>query len=253
MPNNLFRAPIVVETWSGQALDLTDPINATITFDDIVIPLARMVRYNGAFPEYYSVAEHSILVADLLIEGAPYHDSDGECIEITKSMVVAALLHDAAEAFIGDLIAPIKVRLLSFGALEHGLMRALSARFGFWPIYRNLTCWSLIERADRAARGHELSYRYARRTTGAIESPRIVGMSAKRAADEFRRRLTVASRSQAEDRAADRAAVRRIEHAALADERAEEALAKEERKLRRVLARSAKLGMTATDGQEKTA
>lgn len=80
-----------ITTHSGKFVDLANPQAETINFNDIAVALAREARFNGATSRMYSVAEHSLLVMHLT--PAPYK--------------IYGLLHDAHEAYIGDLTAPV--------------------------------------------------------------------------------------------------------------------------------------------------
>jgi hypothetical protein len=86
-----------IELWSGGFLDLSDPQPSDFRREDIVIGLSNVCRFAGQCRRYYSVAEHSVLVADLM----RYRDAD-------SYEAFAGLLHDAAEAYIGDMTAPLK-------------------------------------------------------------------------------------------------------------------------------------------------
>lgn len=87
-----------VQTVSGIPFDLLDPKPDMVRVDDIAHALSRIVRFNGhTSGEPYSVAHHSMLVADLLASwGAP------------PAIVREGLLHDAAEAYYGDIVSPLK-------------------------------------------------------------------------------------------------------------------------------------------------
>lgn len=143
----IFEQPIRVATYSGATVDLADPVGS-LRPDDVVVPLSRLARFNGAFPGFYSVAEHSLLVADII-----------RSRRIDPRIELAALLHDAAEAFVGDLIAPIKNRLIEFAALEHRVLRWIAREFGFDGIYARPDAWSRIEAADRDALDLEQRFR----------------------------------------------------------------------------------------------
>jgi hypothetical protein len=81
-----------IRTRSGAEVSLFEPRPETINFDDIAISLSRLSRYNGHASVFCSVAAHSILVADLL----------------PTELRLAGLLHDAAEAYLGDIARPLK-------------------------------------------------------------------------------------------------------------------------------------------------
>lgn len=117
-------ADIFVSTISRQRVSLLDPDPRTISLGDIAASLARQCRYNGHVEGFYSVAEHSVYVSRL-IERAGHH----------PKVQMAGLLHDAHEAYIGDITQPVKA-LLERAApsvirhLEERLDRAICARFG---------------------------------------------------------------------------------------------------------------------------
>ena len=102
---------------SGRLLDLTNPEPDQIEIDDIAHGLAHTCRYAGQCDGFYSVAEHSVLVS-----------------YTARSAKLAALLHDAAEAFIGDLPRPLKLLIPQYKIIEMQLERAVFRRFGVaWP------------------------------------------------------------------------------------------------------------------------
>src|SRR5271163_3344729 len=89
---------------SGRRLDLIDPSALDIEIDDIAHGLARVARWNGqtAGPHIFSVAQHTLLVEAVMREQSP---------RIDISWRLAALLHDAPEYVIGDMISPFKAVL----------------------------------------------------------------------------------------------------------------------------------------------
>ena len=86
-----------LQTASGRAFDLLNPSPADVDFDDISLALSRVPRFGGHTRRPYSVAQHSVLVAELLESaGHPGH------------VVLQGLLHDATEAYVMDLPRPLK-------------------------------------------------------------------------------------------------------------------------------------------------
>lgn len=81
---------------------VNDPDPFTISIEAIARGLSRICRFNGHCKRYYSVAQHSIHVSRLVA---------GKTAEATRSLQLWGLLHDASEAYIGDLIRPVKVAL----------------------------------------------------------------------------------------------------------------------------------------------
>lgn len=102
-----------VSTRSGIRLDLRRPTPDMINRLDIAAGLSRQCRWAGQTTEFYSVAQHSCLVAKL----CPGHR-------------LAALLHDAPEAFIGDMARPLKDLCPDFREVEDSLWRAIALAFG---------------------------------------------------------------------------------------------------------------------------
>lgn len=127
---------------SGRRLDLLDPTPVDIELEDIAHGLAFVARWNGQtrgdWP--YSVAEHSLLVENLARRLAP---------RLAPQWLLAALLHDAPEYVIGDMISPVKSAVgPGYGALEERLGAAIHLRFGL-PASLPARIRSLIKRADR--------------------------------------------------------------------------------------------------------
>lgn len=109
---------------SGRRLDLLDPTPVDIEIDDIAHGLAFVARWNGQTEgDYaYSVAEHSLLVERIFTRLEP---------NTTPNWQLAAILHDAPEYVIGDMISPVKAAVgPGYGALDDRLMAAIHIRFG---------------------------------------------------------------------------------------------------------------------------
>lgn len=129
---------------SGRRLDLLDPSPVDVEVEDIAHGLARVARWNGqtAGPLPFSVAQHSVLVEKFCAELRPGWPAKWR---------LAALLHDAPEFVIGDLISPFKAALGGdYKAIERRLMRAVHLRFGL-PADLPEPVERLIKRADRAS------------------------------------------------------------------------------------------------------
>ncbi|WP_299684641.1 HD family hydrolase [uncultured Tateyamaria sp.] len=109
---------------SGRRLDLLDPTPMDVEIEDIAHGLAFVARWNGqTMGDYaYSVAEHSLLVETLFGRVAP---------KAPAKWRLAALLHDAPEYVIGDMISPVKAAVgPGYGALDERLEAAVHIRFG---------------------------------------------------------------------------------------------------------------------------
>lgn len=129
---------------SGRRLDLLDPSPLDIEIEDIAHGLSREARWNGQTSGAwaFSVAQHCLLVEDLTGRLKP---------RLPPRWRLAALLHDAAEYVIGDLISPFKAAVgLDYKAFEKRLMSAVHIRFGLPPILPEDLA-ALIHRADRIA------------------------------------------------------------------------------------------------------
>ena len=127
---------------SGRRLDLLDPTPVDIEIEDIAHGLAFVARWNGQTRGdfAYSVAEHSLLVEDLFGRIAP---------SAPTKWRLAALLHDAPEYVIGDMISPVKAAVgPGYGALDDRLAAAIHLRFGL-PATIPATIKKQIKRADR--------------------------------------------------------------------------------------------------------
>ncbi len=109
---------------SGRRLDLLDPSPLDIEIEDIAHGLAFVARWNGQTrgDHAYSVAEHSLLVEQIFGEMHPKTDMKWR---------LAALLHDAPEYVIGDMISPVKAAVgPDYGHLDDRLTAAIHIRFG---------------------------------------------------------------------------------------------------------------------------
>jgi 5'-deoxynucleotidase YfbR-like HD superfamily hydrolase len=127
---------------SGRRLDLLDPSPLDVEIEDIAHGLAFVARWNGQTrgEHPYSVAEHSLLVEELYGRLAPRAEPRWR---------LAALLHDAPEYVIGDMISPVKAAVgPGYAALDQRLARAVHLRFGL-PGELPGTVKAGIKRADR--------------------------------------------------------------------------------------------------------
>ena len=127
---------------SGRRLDLLDPTPMDIEVEDIAHGLAFVARWNGQTKgDYaYSVAEHSLLVTDIFTAQNP---------NAPVKWQLAALLHDAPEYVIGDMISPVKAAIgPSYGELDDRLTAAIHIRFGL-PAQIPVTIKKQIKAADK--------------------------------------------------------------------------------------------------------
>lgn len=104
--------PCDMETVSGRVINLADPDPSQIDINDIAWSLSRLVRYTGHTIQEipYTVGHHSLFVAQRVEEQLelkyPFKDSDS--VKIKNHIILHALLHDAGEAYTGDLSGPLK-------------------------------------------------------------------------------------------------------------------------------------------------
>jgi uncharacterized protein len=108
-----------MQTFTGRKVDLEYPRPEDIDIRDIAHALSQICRYGGHCHKFYSVAEHSLLVADVI--EANYASF--------KPIELAGLLHDAAEAYLGDLITPLKKILTKETSIEGRWLDVIKERF----------------------------------------------------------------------------------------------------------------------------
>lgn len=123
---------------SGRVFDFSDPRPEMIHFPDIASSLAKIVRFNGHCCDFYSVAQHSCLVSEIIGTDEPH----------TR---LHALLHDAHEAYIGDIISPLKRHLgsVNLKAVESRIDAVIFEAFGLEP--PSLELRQRIKHADLVA------------------------------------------------------------------------------------------------------
>jgi 5'-deoxynucleotidase YfbR-like HD superfamily hydrolase len=150
---------------SGRRLDLLDPSPLDVELADIAHGLARMARWNGQTEgaHIFSVAQHSLLVEQIAQARTP----------LDRKSRLAALLHDAPEYVIGDMISPFKAVIGdAYKAVEERLLAAIHVRFGLGAKLSSDVV-KVIKTADRAA-----AY---------LEATRLAGFSTAEAARFFGR------------------------------------------------------------------
>lgn len=131
-----------IQTRKGGAFDLFDPKPEQFDVEEVAHSLAIQTRYNGHTLRPYSVGEHSLLVVEILERAG--HPRD---------VRLAGLMHDAAEAYVGDVVRPLKVQLAQFCWVEGRIGRAAAERFGYmWPLP------DAVHWADAAALGVERAH-----------------------------------------------------------------------------------------------
>ena len=102
-----------IRTFTGLAFDYLDPKPSMICIEDIAHALSMVCRFAGQSREFYSVAQHSILVCEIL----------------PPCLGCEALLHDASEAYMGDMARPLKRHLPDYKQIEAGIMEAIAKKY----------------------------------------------------------------------------------------------------------------------------
>lgn len=156
---------------SGRRLDILDPSPLDIELEDVAHGLARLARWNGqtAGTHVFSVAQHSCLVEALAVGLDPVLGREGR---------LTALLHDAPEYVLGDVITPVKAAIADrFERIEERLLEAVRVAFGL-PAATPAPLRRLVKRADRLAAW--------------LEATRLAGFSPAEATATFGRPETAA-------------------------------------------------------------
>ena len=107
-----------IETATGGKFHFMEPREDEVNILDIAHALSHQCRYTGHCARFYSVAEHSVFVASL----------------VPPEQRLAALLHDASEAYLTDVAAPVKPFLANYKEIEKGIMDVIAKKWNFpWP------------------------------------------------------------------------------------------------------------------------
>lgn len=129
-----------IQTWTGQKVYPLEPDADTIVIEDIAHALSQICRYAGHTERFYSVAEHSVLIAQHLVS--------------PREWKLAALLHDASEAYLGDIPRPLKQlpEFEFYRTAEKRLQAAINEKFG---VLSDGVTTAVIKGADREMLSHE--------------------------------------------------------------------------------------------------
>ncbi len=112
-----------IETFTGKYINCGDPRQEDICIEDIAHGLSMECRFGRQLPEFYSVAQHSLLCAGL----------------VEPEFAFAALMHDASKAYLGDMASPTKKQLPDYKRMEVKLMTAIAKKFGFeYPLCKEV-------------------------------------------------------------------------------------------------------------------
>ncbi len=129
---------------SGGYLDLADPQPDQFTLADIAGALSKICRFGGQCTRFYSVAEHSIHCA-----------AQGWRDGLKRKAQIALLMHDAAEAFVGDCVKPLKIMLPDYQDVESRMEDAIAEKFGI-KFRKNKPAVQEIDRAMLIAERHSM-------------------------------------------------------------------------------------------------
>lgn len=141
------------QTVTGKLIFFMNPAADQISIYDIAHNLSNQCRYNGALDDHYSVAQHSVYVAEYM-----------ERLGKSKKQCLKALLHDAHEAYLGDIVTPLKVVLPDYQIIEDRLDDAICEKF---DIEKGMT--EELYNADKVVYATEV--RDLRSRFGAIKYP----------------------------------------------------------------------------------
>lgn len=123
-----------VGTFTGKQISLAMVDPELIDIVDIAVGLANQCRYAGQVWPFYSVAEHSVIVSHMVRGGNPIYKRP-----------LKALLHDAPEFILGDIIRPVKARIVHYDVLEERVMASISKKF---ELNYSKDDWNEIKRQD---------------------------------------------------------------------------------------------------------
>lgn len=102
-----------ITTINGKWFDLLKPEDFDYDIEEIALALSNICRYTGHVSRFYSVAEHSVLVSRI----------------VPDNLALCALLHDASEAFVGDVSSPLKKLLPEYKKIEERIQKAIATHF----------------------------------------------------------------------------------------------------------------------------
>ncbi|MBV5313677.1 MAG: hypothetical protein JZU47_10300 [Prolixibacteraceae bacterium] len=118
---NLSLETGIIQTLSGKQFSLFEPRPEMVDIKDIAAGLANKGHFSGLTPSFFSIAQHSVMVCDEFAAFEP---------QVDPGLKLLALLHDAAEAYVGDMIKPLKVRIPQFAEIEENILKVICAKYG---------------------------------------------------------------------------------------------------------------------------
>lgn len=113
----------VIQTHTEEVINVFSPDPEVVNIVDIAHALSMNCRFNGHVNRFYSVAEHCVHVANIVLRATR-----------DPVMALAGLLHDASEAYIADLASPIKKQMSGYKEVEEGLQKVIYSKYDLpWP------------------------------------------------------------------------------------------------------------------------
>ena len=135
---------IPMRTISGRLINLAELSPEDISMEEVAQALSRICRFTGHVENHYSVAQHSVLVSELL-----------RCMGQSINVQLAGLLHDAAEAYIGDMHGPMKKLFPLYQELDRKITNTIRTHVlhTYIPdrIFLPTEDWDVIKEADKYA------------------------------------------------------------------------------------------------------
>lgn len=176
-----------IKTFTGRYFDLRNPRSSMVHSVDLAHALALTNRFGGQSPYPYSVAQHSVWCYRVAIK-----------LKLDDGIQLACLLHDATEAYVGDVVKPLKIMLSDFDQIEDGVEKAIMEWAGGTE-----SAWKadIVTTIDRAALLAERDFLWPRNDgmkwpgedspeITCIPRPRIRRMSWSRAKHDFLQSLS---------------------------------------------------------------
>lgn len=122
-----------IRTNAGRSFNLLQPHTTPFGIEEIAHALSHLCRFTGHTHELYTVAQHSVLVSYVVPDEFALH----------------GLMHDAAEAFLGDVSSPLKALVRPYKDIERTVQHAIEARFGLPPLTWTSAASQAVKHADR--------------------------------------------------------------------------------------------------------
>lgn len=129
-------------TYTGKMIEITNPHKDAICSEDIAHALSQLCRAAGHFRHFYSVAQHSI--------NCMY---EAQARGFSKRVCLAALLHDASEAYLCDVPSPLKIELDDYKKIEQAFQNEVWKKYGLYPLTNEEEY--LVKKVDEAVLWYE--------------------------------------------------------------------------------------------------